>query len=67
VIERLDYAILSQHYRRGSNRDAAVSAWDQISKVEYDLIRMALDPDRSVPLSLRFGLFSWLAERYYPW
>jgi len=41
-------------------RDA--SAWKHLFCVEYDLIRIVFDPNRRVPLFLRFGLVSWLTE-----
>lgn len=42
-----------------------VSAREALSSLEYDLIRMACDPDRRVPFFVRFGLVLWLTERYH--
>jgi hypothetical protein len=42
-----------------------VSTWEDLSRLEYDLIRMAFDPDGRVPFFVRFGLVLWLTERYH--
>jgi hypothetical protein len=52
---------------RSPNGRRDVSIWEHLFSVEYDLIRMAFDPNRRVPLFLRFGLISWLMEKYQLW
>jgi hypothetical protein len=42
-----------------------ISASEDLSRLEYDLIRVAFDPDRKLPFFLRFGLVLWITERYH--
>jgi hypothetical protein len=46
-----------------ARRDSSAS--EELSKLEYDLVRMALDPNRRVSFFVRFGLILWLTERHH--
>ena len=52
---------------RSSHGGRGASVWEHLFRVEYDLIRIVFDPNRRAPLFLRFGLVSWLTEKYHLW